>query len=82
MKKVSALTEDFAKELYYDREEIINEYSYDLGKEEGIEQGVKERNVEIAKTMIKSKEPIDKIIEYTGLNKEEIDAIINENNHN
>ena len=81
VEKVSTLTDDFANELYYDKEEIINEYSYDLGKEEGIEQGVKERNVEIAKTMIKSKEPIDKIIKYTGLNKEEIDAIINENNH-
>lgn len=77
VEKVSALTEDFANELYYDRQEIINEYSYDLGKEKGAE----ERNIEIAKKMINENESIDKIIKYTGLTEEEIDEINKKNNH-
>ena len=77
VEKVSTLTDDFANELYYDREEIINEYSYDLGVEEGIEQ----RNIEIVKAMINENESIDKIIKYTGLTKEEVDEIKNSLNN-
>jgi len=73
VEKVSVLTEEFANELYYDREEIINEYSYDLGK--------KERNIEIAKKMLKNNKDISEIMEYTELSKEEIYEIINENNY-
>ena len=67
----------FENELYYDREEIINEYSYDLGKEEGAEK----RNIEIAKKMLKNNKDISEIMEYTELSKETIEEIINENNH-
>ena len=38
--KLSSLTENFDKELYYDREELITRYSY--------EEGYKKRNFEIA----------------------------------
>ena len=45
------------------------------GIEEGIEQGVDKRNLEIAKTMKADNEPIDKIIKYTQLTKEQIEKI-------
>ena len=77
VEKVNTLTEDFENELYYDKEEIINKYSYDLGKNEGIES----RNVEIVKLMISANEPMDKIIKYTGLTFEEIEEIKNKINN-
>jgi len=40
--------------------------------EEGIEKGRKESIMQIAKTMKKDGEPIEKIVKFTGLNKEEI----------
>jgi len=81
VEKVSALTEDFAKELYYDREEIINEYSYDLGKEEGIKQDVKERNVEIAKTLLRKKFSDEDIIEIANITLEELNDLKNNINN-
>ena len=69
VEKVSSLTEDFADELYYDREEIINDYSYDLGKEE--------RNMEITKKLLDMKMPISNIIDITGLSEEEIKSLKN-----
>jgi len=40
-------------------------------------QGKKDKSNEIAKKLYKDKMPIDKIIEYTGLSKEDIDEINN-----
>jgi len=40
-------------------------------------QGKKDKSIEIAKKLYKDKMPIDKIIEYTGLSKEDIDEINN-----
>jgi len=54
-KKLSALTEDFAEGLYYDREEYINQVSFEMGKEEGIEQGETNKMIEIAKNLLKLK---------------------------
>lgn len=39
---------------------------------------IKNRNIEIAKSMLKNNEPIDKIIAYTELSEEEIKNIDNE----
>ncbi|OOM68704.1 hypothetical protein [Clostridium sp. BL-8] len=50
------------KQLERDREKI----------EEGIEQGEKEKVLEIAVEMLKDNEPIEKIIKYSKLSKEEI----------
>ena len=44
---------------------------------EAREQGEKNRNLEIAKTMLKANEDIKKICEYTGLTKEEINIVEN-----
>ena len=36
------------------------------------EEGVEEKAIDVAKEMIKDKEPIEKIMKYTKLSKEEI----------
>ncbi len=38
------------------------------------QEGISERNVEIARAMIADGEPIDKIVRYTGLTQKEIEA--------
>jgi predicted transposase/invertase (TIGR01784 family) len=47
-----------------------------VGKQEGVElgrqEGVEKRNIEIAISMLKEKEPIDKIIRFTGLTKNQV----------
>ena len=40
--------------------------------EEGREEGKKEERINLAKEMLKDKEPIEKIMKYTKLSKEEI----------
>jgi len=65
--KMSALTEDFMEGLYYDREEYINQISYEEGK--------KERNIEIAKNMLKENIDTDMIEKVTGLTQEEIEKL-------
>ena len=56
-------------------EKAIYARGVDVGKEEGIEQGQKDKQREIAKKMLKENEDIEKIKLYTGLSKEEINAI-------
>ena len=45
------------------------------GITEGIEQGSRQNSFFIAKNMLKAKEPIDKIVLYTGLAKETIETL-------
>jgi predicted transposase/invertase (TIGR01784 family) len=45
------------------------------GIEQGIEQGSKQKQIEIAKKMLDKNRPIDEIIEFTGLSKEEIEKL-------
>ena len=45
------------------------------GVNKGKKEGEKKRNLEIAKGMLKDKEPIEKIIKYTGLTRKEIEKI-------
>lgn len=47
------------------------------GKEEGMRQGKKEKQVEIAKKLLKLKMPIEQIIETTELTEEELENIQN-----
>ena len=44
-------------------------------KEEGFREGKAEGKIEVAKAMLCQEEPLDKIIAYTGLSKEEIDSL-------
>ncbi len=52
--------------------------SIDTAREEGEIKGKIEGKVEIVKEMLKEGEPIDKIIKYTGLTKDQIKKIKNE----
>ena len=47
----------------------------DEGKIEGKIEGKLERNIEIARNMVADGEPIEKIIKYTGLTKENIENL-------
>ena len=47
------------------------------GIKEGIEQGEKNKAMEIAKEMLKEGMKIEKIIKITGLTKEEVEEIVN-----
>ena len=61
----------------------LKEYEFNAGKEEGkkegvkegIKKGIKESQKEIAKKMKESDIPIEKIIEFTNLSKEEIEEL-------
>ena len=56
------------------REEGIKE-GREEGIKEGLEKGIKEEQNKIAKKMIEAQMPIEKIIEITGLSKDEIEKI-------
>lgn len=43
--------------------------------QEGIEQGIQQKNMSLIQIMLESKEPLDKIMKYTGYSKEKIDEI-------
>jgi predicted transposase/invertase (TIGR01784 family) len=69
----------FSKEEYQSYEDSLKYYrdmknSLDTAKEEGKIEG----KIEIAKEMIKDKEPVEKIMKYTGLTENEINIIQNE----
>jgi predicted transposase/invertase (TIGR01784 family) len=51
------------------------DYAIDTAFDEGIEKGIEKNKVDMAKLMKSENEPIEKIIKYTGLTKEEIDAL-------
>ena len=48
----------------------------DEGRTEGRTEGRDERNLEIARNMKADGEPIEKIMRYTGLTKEEIENVM------
>lgn len=61
-------------------QKAIQDAGYDKGLKAGIAQGVSEgaknKQIEIAKKMLKDNVPIENIISYTGLTKEEIENLI------
>ena len=74
VKKVEDLTADEEFLMYYDLEEKHKhekQSSYELGVERGMEQN----SIEIAKKMLAQKEDIEKIMNYTNLTEEEIKNI-------
>ena len=52
-------------------ENSIRAESYENGVQDGIEQGAYQNKIEIAKSMLKDNTPIETIIKYTHLTKEE-----------
>ena len=51
------------------------EIGFEKGMEKGMEKGKNEKNIEIAKKMKQSGEPIEKITAYTNLRKDEIEKL-------
>ena len=45
------------------------------GREEGLQEGMKERSKAIAKKMLEKNKPIEEIMEFTELTKEEIEKL-------
>jgi predicted transposase/invertase (TIGR01784 family) len=86
IRKVEDLSTDPNFIGYYDIEEARRQDLEDMkntgiriGMEQGIEQGIEQgetnKQIEIAKKMLDENESIEKIINYTSLSKEEIDAL-------
>lgn len=63
--------------LYNMREMAQIDYNSGMkkAKDEGKIEGKIERNIEIARNMVADGEPIEKIIKYTGLTKENIENL-------
>ena len=72
LKEAEKLSSDLDELLYYDKKKLDQEMVYNNGKEDGIEEGKKWNSLEIAKKMLDANEPIDKIVNFTGLSKDEI----------
>ncbi len=67
--------------LEYDKEweeKKLRKAEYEAGKSDGIEIGRDETMAEIICNMVKSGFPIEKIIEATGKNAEQIQTILNQ----
>ena len=70
------------KKLYTDRDQLQaatqkgKEEGLTIGREEGKEEGRQEEKIEIARNMLQDKEPMEKIIKWTGLSKEELEKMI------
>ena len=71
--EVIALYSKYSKEEL-ERKKLINEAKRD-GIEQGKVEGINQRNIEIAKKMLKENEKIDKIILYTNLTVKEIEDL-------
>jgi predicted transposase/invertase (TIGR01784 family) len=63
----------------YEREEkrimdnqAADDYTFNQGKAEGMQQGMEKEKIEIAKGMLKDGEPIEKIMKWTGLSLDTI----------
>lgn len=78
MKKIEQLTQDEQFMGYYDLEEKhkwqIND-SYETGILVGVGKGIHQKQIDIAKWMLKKKMSIKDIIDATGLAKEEIASL-------
>ena len=78
MEEVERINQDPKFREYMTKEEDdrkIRNTELREAREQGIEYGEKNRNLEIAKTMLKANEDIKKICEYTGLSEEEINKL-------
>jgi predicted transposase/invertase (TIGR01784 family) len=46
-------------------------------RQEGKQEGIQEEKLQVAKSMLQDKEPIDKIAKWTGLSKGEVEKLKN-----
>jgi predicted transposase/invertase (TIGR01784 family) len=64
--------------LAMEAEQLNYEEKYEKGLAEGKAEGEAKRSIEMAKEMLADNEPIEKIIKYTKLSKEEIEQLKSE----
>ena len=72
---------EFVSEVLTDKKEAIMTYGQVLekkGEKRGIQQGIQTRNVEIAKTMLADRTPIDQVRKWTGLDIACLQALLKE----
>ena len=77
-KKIEDMSENPWAVCLYDKEERIKQiHDIDVADahEKGLEKGSKQKEIEIAKNMLKDNIPIDTIIKYTNLSLEEIETL-------
>ena len=60
---------------YYDAE-IVHKKEMNSARYEGKREGSRNREVEIARNMLRSGEDISKVTKYTGLSRKEINKLI------
>jgi predicted transposase/invertase (TIGR01784 family) len=82
IRKVEDLSTDPNFIGYYDIEEARRQDLEDMkntgiriGMERGVEKGIKNEKIEIAKALLKNKVSIDIIMDSTGLTKDEIEKL-------
>ena len=76
--KKALLTEDIEERLkYINRQMAIMDYNTDMriSREEGRVEGEKNADRRTALNMLKAKEPVEKITQYTGLTEKEIQEL-------
>ena len=76
-KLLEKISED-ENEKYLAIQREIHQLDINSMYSQGREEGEKNKSKEIAKNMIKNNEPLEKIVNYTGLSKEEIEKLYNE----
>ena len=72
MKENEDLLKDFDEMLYYDRDKMFENACYEKGYIKGKQEARQERNQKLAKEMLMANEPIEKIVQFSKLSKEEI----------
>jgi predicted transposase/invertase (TIGR01784 family) len=65
---------DYLRKSWKERDYLVS--AEEKGREEGLQKGREERNLEIARSMLGDKEPIEKTMKWTGLSKLEIEALL------
>lgn len=67
--------EEDAENCYRSDLELAEEKGIETGIEKGKQEGIKQNSINIAKKMLDNNEPIEKIIKYSNLTKEEIENL-------
>ena len=73
-KKIEDMSKDPNLVYFYDKEKTM-QMVHDIDVADAFEKGSKQKEIDIAKNMLKDNIPIETIVKYTGLKKEEIETL-------
>lgn len=73
-KKIEDMSKDPNLVYFYDKEKTM-QMVHDIDVADAFEKGSKQKEIDIAKNMLKDNMPIETIVKYTGLKKEEIETL-------